>query len=207
MNEGATAVHEVTAELTPYDALEAAPHAIAPVVGRTWFMVAFPVLCAILGIALVIVLTPTVTAALFMLNPAIAIMAVPLMSTITAVAAVIGYVQGQGFAYNEHRRRFLAGMHRRGMPVTLKTRYAITPEALEIEHDRMKYRVGWNSISQVVETKAAWVLQVDLSSFCLPRIAFDDKPSERAFVAALLDNVSVATRERSADAVAFAKAD
>ena len=193
----------VTVEMTPHDALREAPHAIARTVGSQWFMLWMVLGGTVAGLLVPALIISPLMALLWQLNPVLAVAAAPLPTVLLVFGALIGYDQGSRWAMRTHQARFLANLHERGTPSRLTTQFSLAEDALEIAHERTAYRVAYAAISQIVRGPNSWLLQVDLTSFCLPIRAFADDAAQREFIADLLRRITPEARRRSEDALAF----
>lgn len=195
--------HEISFELGVQSLIDASSHAHARAVGSLRFMHLLPLAGALLGLTTGLVLEPSIQTALFFINPALAIVFMQLGSAVTVALALVGYAVGTNLASMTYHRRYLFGMYERGMPAQVTARYRLTNDALEAGNDRMTYCARWPAIAELVETPSAWVVVADMTTFVIPKSAFADENAQRGFVQSLLDRLSPAARDRSAEARAF----
>lgn len=196
---------EISFEITPQDSIDAAAYAHARAVGSLRFMSWLPVGGALAGLALGLALAPSLNAAMFLINPAIAIVFMSLPTGITVALAIVGYALGSRFAAKTYHRRYLFGMYERGMPARAAVTIRLTDAVFEAGNGRMTYSIGWPFIAEMVPTPIAWTVVADMTTFVVPKAAFADENAERHFVKEVLARISPSARERSTEARAFAE--
>ncbi|MDR7102606.1 hypothetical protein [Croceicoccus sp. BE223] len=209
MSEAATeaaAPSEVRFEITPQQSVDAAQAAHARAVGRMSFLTWIPLGGALAGYVLGLTLEQTINAAMFFINPALGIVFMGLGSAVTTALALIGYAVGLRMWARSYHRRYLFGMYERGMPARTTVTFRLTDTMLEASNERMSYAIGWPFIAELVEAPTAWTVVADMTTFVVLKSAFADKDEERAFVQTMLERLSPAARERSAEARAFVAA-
>lgn len=116
---------------------------------------------------------------------------------LTGIGAICGWSLGLSRAQREHRRRFLAAIRERGTPSEMNATFALGEAGLIIDTPRISYRVTTDAILEVIETATAWLIQVDITTVYLPKRAFEDADSERAFLEQLLASLLPEARDRS----------
>lgn len=117
---------------------------------------------------------------------------------LTAVTTIYGWAIGLTLGQRAHLKRFLAAIRRRGTPTDLAVTYALAAGGLSTDTQRIQYLIAYDAILEVIETSAAWLIQVDVTTFNLPKRAFHgDRASERAFINELLERVTPEAEARS----------
>lgn len=99
---------------------------------------------------------------------------------VTGIGAICGWSWGLTRAQRAHRKRFLAAIRSRGAPTKMAATFALGEAELSVDTPRVKYQIPFGVILEVVETSKAWLIQVDLTTFYLPKSAFHNKERERA---------------------------
>lgn len=197
---------EIRFEITPQQSVDAAQAAHARAVGRMSFMTWMPLGGALAGYVVGLTLEQTINAAMFFINPALGIVFMGLPTAITVALSLIGYGLGLRMSARSYHRRYLLGMYERGMPARTTVTFRLTETVLEASNERMSYAIGWPFIVELVETPTAWTVVADMTTFVVLKSAFAGKDEERAFVETMLERLSPAARERSAEARAFVAA-
>ena len=190
------------AELTTGSIISLAPIAQARMVGSQWFVFAYQVAGFVVGLLVGEVLLRLVPIAMIVggrLLPTYEIVDIARI-----MLAIVGWSVGLKLAQGRHQKRFLAGIRRRGTPVSVATTYAAADDALHIDGERMSYRVAWNALLEIIPSPEGWLIQADMLTFQLPNRAFVGEDEERAFLRAVLDRVRPEVRERSVEAASFA---
>lgn len=206
MSDPAATVTEASTTITVEQAIEESRYAHNRAVGSMRMVTWLPVACALAGLAVSMVLLPTIYALLFLVNPAFGIVLTMIDGGIHAAVTVIGYAVGQNLAARTYHRRYLLGMFQRGMPAQVEARYRVTDAAFEADTGRIAFAVHWPAVVELVETPKAWLLVVDTTTLVVPRTAFADRTEEKAFVAAILARIGPRAQDRSAEARAFVAA-
>lgn len=191
---------EISADITARQAVYEAHYAYSRVVGPMRFMKTWPWAGALLGVAIGIALGPSINAAMFLMNPAVAVVLMGVPTAITAVLAVLGFVLGLTAAERSYHQRYMIGMYERGMPAGVTARFVIGEDALVFDTTRIVHTVPWPCIAEVSPTPRSWLIAADFSTFVLPKDAFASEAEERAFIGAMVERLSPAARERSVEA-------
>ena len=118
------------------------------------------------------------------------------------VVALVASVQNRAIS-----RAYLANFTRLGIPQEIEARFEVLPEGLRLTTERITVFPRWSAVDTVERGTDGWVLSADHLTFLLPHDSFADEATARAFVAAIVEHLTEAARERSADAVAFARGD
>lgn len=195
-----TAPIEVSAPITAEKVFAELPLAHARAVGSLGFATTIPLLGALLGLALPMILLPTVYALLFWVNPVYGIWLNMIEGGLYAAFTVMGYAYGLRLTQRTYHRRYLLGMYRRGMPAEVTASYRVADAGFEVDTSRIRYSVRWPSILELVPTEASLLVVVDSTTFVVPRAAFADAAALRRFVTALLDRMTPQARDRSVEA-------
>jgi hypothetical protein len=103
------------------------------------------------------------------------------------------------------RRAYLANFARLGIPQEIEARFEVLPEGLRLSTERITIFPRWAAVDTVERGTDGWVLSADHLTFLVPHDSFPDEAAARAFVAAIVEHLTEAARERSRDAVAFAR--
>ena len=116
---------------------------------------------------------------------------------------VVAYVLScRHVAVARYRRRFAS----RGMPLELRLRLEVTPEALVYEIGAIRNIVGWSAVTELFAKKNYWIFIAQGSALFAPKRFFASSEAEKAFLAAALARMNEAARVRSPDAVKFIEA-
>jgi len=120
------------------------------------------------------------------------------------VGLAIGYFTWMFFyrriAVKLFRRRF----KRRGQPLVLPIRLEVRDDALIYDLGGVHQTIDWSCVTDLFPTKGYWVFLAQASPVFAPVRLFADAEAERSFVAAGLDRMTPAARQRSSKAVALA---
>lgn len=197
------AVAEISFEASAQEAIDAARAAHLRAVGPYRFLQLFPYSGAMIGFFIGLSLQPSIQAALFLFSPGLAIVFMGLGTAITAALAVTGFAMGLNLANRVFHRRYMLGMYERGMQARTQATFRVTDNALEATNGRLSYAARWPMIAELAATPSSWTVVVDMTTFVILKSAFADTTAERAFVAAILERLSPAARERSIEATAF----
>lgn len=104
------------------------------------------------------------------------------------------------------RRAYLKSFATLDIPTEIAAQFEILPEGLRLSTDRIVIFPRWHAIDTIERHALGWVLSADHLTFLLPRASFADTLAERAFVSAIVANLSDAARARSPAAAAFVSA-
>jgi len=197
----------ITAEIRTGEAFTVIPIAQARMVGSRKFMAAYQFAGLFAGMLLSSILAQLLP---FLLRP-FGIEAdwgdqwlVSLAIFLELLGTVMGYAIGWNAATRRHAKKFLAGIKTRGTPETIPFSYTIEPGGLLVASERIGHHLPWAAIQELIPAPEHWLLQVDTLSLIVPRRAFADEASERAFLGTVLARIAPDARERSVEAVAFA---
>jgi hypothetical protein len=102
------------------------------------------------------------------------------------------------------RRAYLANFGRLGIPEEIEARFEILPEGMPVTTARITIFPRWEAVDTVERGADGWVLSADHLTFLIPHDSFADEAAARTFVAAIVEHLTEAARERSPEAVAFA---
>jgi hypothetical protein len=193
-----------TAELQLEEILALAPLAHARTVGSELFVIGYQAAGVLLGVLGGSLLTSYIPLA-FRWGDYLVPTWAP-MQWLIVLCGITGWAFGATLAQSHHRTRFLAGIRLRATPDSMPASFAVEDRALRISTPRVEYAVAWDAVLEIIPSPAAWLLQVDLTTFQVPKRAFADEAQERAFVGKLLERVRPEVRERSIEAAAFAAA-
>jgi hypothetical protein len=117
---------------------------------------------------------------------------------LTGLGAICGWAVGMSLAQRAHLRRFLKAIRERGTPTQLAVSYALEDQGLSIDTGRIRYAISYEAVLEVIETPTAWLLQVDVTTFNLPKRAFSgDRATEFAFMERLLAGMTPQAQARS----------
>jgi len=97
-----------------------------------------------------------------------------------------------------HMRGFLRALRKLGTPERSRSHFRFDDAGLSIENGRIFYRVPWSVVLLVAPTRTHWLIQVDTTTFAIPRRAFANSMDEQAFVELARNSISEAARNRSA---------
>jgi len=189
------------AELALDSILSLAPKAQARMIGSTLFVYGYQLAGVVLGLLVGELLLGLVPVALVIRGSLVSTW--PAVDAIPVACGLVGWSFGLASAQKHHQRKFLAGIRRRGTPDSVDVSYTIAPDGLLMVTSRVSYRIAWEAILEIVPSPEGWLIQVDLTTFQLPRRAFATPTGERDFMRALLDRMGPEVRERSTEAVAF----
>jgi hypothetical protein len=130
---------------------------------------------------------------------------------VAGLAFVLPLIGGAAGLWLGHRRlgtilnkAYHAALAQRGSPATADCEWTVGDAGLVTRSPRGDGTTRWDAISEVFRADAYWIILADLSVNMIPRRAFADETSERAFIGALLARLPVLARERSGDAAGFA---
>ena len=182
--------------------LALAPLSHRRMVGSEAFVLIYQAVGAILGLTIGMVLTGFIPVAQIW-GGYLVPMFLP-MEAVMTVGGIAGWGIGLSLAQKRHQAKFLAGIKRRGTPDGAEVTFGVEAAGLRIRTARIDYLVAWEAILEITPSPAAWLVQVDLTTFLLLKRAFADKQAQRAFLADILTHVRPEVRERSPEAVAFA---
>lgn len=101
-------------------------------------------------------------------------------------------------------KAYHAALAQRGAPAAADCEWLLEADGLVTRSARGHGTTHWEAISEVFRADGYWIVLADLSANTIPRRAFADEASERAFIAALLARLPQLARERSGEAAAFA---
>jgi hypothetical protein len=126
----------------------------------------------------------------------------------TLIPAVLAYLVVALVASMQNRamsRAYLANFTRLGIPQEVEVRFEILPEGLRATTERITIFPRWAAVDTVERGADGWVLSADQLTFLIPHDSFADEGAARSFVAAIVEHLTERARERSHDAVAFAR--
>ena len=119
----------------------------------------------------------------------------------SGIFSILGFILGAVLAISFYNRvqlgGFLKGLRRLGSPDFLATRFRFDETGLEIDTDRVSYRLPWSAVLLFLPAPKHWLLQADTTTFAIPRRAFAKPEDEKAFVELAKSRLSEAARERS----------
>ena len=95
------------------------------------------------------------------------------------------------------RRKQLRHFESVGFSQHSTSHYRVEPLGLRTKTDGMDILSAWNAIQSVDRHGDAWVVFVERLFFLIPSAAFADRDAETAFIAAILDRMPQAARDRS----------
>ena len=120
----------------------------------------------------------------------------------SGIFSILGFILGAVLAISFYNRvqlgGFLKGLRRLGSPDFLPTRFRFDETGLEIDTDRVSYRLPWTAVLLFLPAPKHWLLQADTTTFAIPRRAFARPEDEQAFVELPKNAVSEPARQRSA---------
>jgi hypothetical protein len=128
----------------------------------------------------------------------------------TLIPALLAYLAVALVASGQDRvirRGYLANFTRLGIAQEFEARFEVLPEGLRLTTERITIFPRWEAVDTVERGADGWVLSADHLTFLIPHDSFADEAAARAFVAAILEHLTEAARERSAEAVAFGRGD
>ncbi len=149
---------------------------------------------------------PAIIAALIFATVSVAgtFLAVPLERTFgqwSGIFSILGFILGAVLAISFYNRvqlgGFLKGLRRLGSPDFLSTRFRFDETGLEIDTDRVSYRLPWTAVQLFLPSSKHWLLQADTTTFAIPRRAFARPEDEQAFVELAKNCLTEAARNRS----------
>lgn len=119
----------------------------------------------------------------------------------SGILSILGFILGAVLAIGFYNRvqlgGFLKGLRRLGSPDFVTTRFRFDENGLEIDTDRVSYRLPWTAVQLFLPSPKHWLLQADTTTFAIPRRAFAQPEDEQAFVELAKSSLSEAVRERS----------
>jgi len=115
------------------------------------------------------------------------------------VVGLVGSTQSRAI-----RRSYMRNFTELGIPREIDALFEVMPEGLRLSTDRITLFPRWQAVDTVERHELGWVLSADQLTFLVPRDSFAGRDSERAFVAALVEQLSPGARDRSPEAVALA---
>jgi len=127
-----------------------------------------------------------------------------LPTTVTALFAYFLVVLVSWLQNRAIGQAYLRNFTKLGIPLEVDAVYEVLPEGLRLTTDRTTLFPRWHSIDTVERVPQGWVISADQLTYLLPRESFADEASERALIAAIVENLSEQARERSPVAVGFA---
>jgi hypothetical protein len=127
-----------------------------------------------------------------------------LPTVITALFALIAVLLVGSIQNWAVRRAYLRNFTRLGIPTEIEAQFEILPEGLRLSTDRIEIFPKWHAVDTVERAESGWVLSADHLTFLIPAASLADKDAERVFLAALVERLTPAARDRSPEAVAFA---
>jgi hypothetical protein len=183
------------AVITFEESLAAAPVAIRRVLGSETFVLIHQVAGIVAGLLAGVLLSIALTSVLLAAGAA----AAPSSSgeLIIGIGAICGWALGLSRAQRAHQRRFLAAIRKRGGPREIAATFGLEGSVLKIDTPRVAYRVSSDAILDIIEAAHAWLIQVDITTFYLPKRAFGNETQEHAFIEQLLEIMEPDARARS----------
>ena len=97
-----------------------------------------------------------------------------------------------------HMRGFLKALRKLGSPATSRSHFRFDDAGIEIETGRVSYRCPWSAVLLVAHSPRHWLIQVDTTTFAIPKRAFASPVDEQAFVELAKNAISESARQRSA---------
>ncbi len=183
------------AVITFEESLGAAPAAVRRVLGSETFVLIYQVAGIVAGLLAGVLLSIALTSVLL----AAGATAAPSLSgeLITGIGAISGWAFGLSRAQRAHQRRFLAAIRKRGSPREIAATFELKGSVLKIATPRVTYHLSSNAILEIIEAAHAWLIQVDITTFYLPKRAFPNEMQEHAFIEQLLDVMEPDAKARS----------
>lgn len=129
----------------------------------------------------------------------------PYLPTIVLALAGLTGVGLVAWAYlGAARRKLLREFARLGIPLEIEGLYEVLPDGLRLTTERIQIFPRWAAIDTIEPVRHGWALSADQLTFLLPSASFAEEGEERAFLAAIVERLDDAARERSGAAVRFA---
>jgi hypothetical protein len=120
-----------------------------------------------------------------------------------AIGVACAFIAYWGIANRFALKRFRTEMVARGLPAEFPVEMALTPETLTYHVGDVQHIAKWSAVTEIFASRGFWLFMVDSAAWALPGRLFADKAAERAFIAAALEHLSDAARERSRSARAL----
>lgn len=77
---------------------------------------------------------------------------------------------------------FLKGLKQIGSPDVLPTRFRFDEQRIIIDTDRVSHNLPWEAVQFLLASRQHWLVQVDTTTFAIPKRAFSSSTDEQAFV-------------------------
>ena len=97
-----------------------------------------------------------------------------------------------------HMRGFLRALRKLGSPAMSRSHFRFDDDGFAIETGRIFYRLPWSAVLLVASTQTHWLIQVDTTTFAVPKRAFGLPSDEQAFVELARNSISETARAYSA---------
>lgn len=117
---------------------------------------------------------------------------------LSLLSVVIGGMVAIALYARLHMRGFLNALRKLGSPELSRSRFLFDEAGMAIETGRVSYRLPWSAVLFVASSRTHWLVQVDTTTFAIPRRAFAQLSDEQAFVDLAKRSISEAARARSA---------
>ena len=150
------------------------------------------IILAALGFAIVMVSSSL----LAMVLPLISLRLQGFENLLFTAAGLIGILLAFRILARQQLRSFLGGLRRLGSPEVFPTHFRFDEHGFEIDSNRHSYRAPWTSVLFVIPAPEHWLMQVDTTTFAVPKRAFG-KGGERSFLELAEQSLPPAARDRS----------
>ena len=117
---------------------------------------------------------------------------------LSLLSVVIGGMVAIALYARLHMRGFLTALRKLGSPEASHSRFLFDEAGMAIETGTISYRLPWNAVLFVAPSPTHWLIQVDTTTFAVPRRAFSEPSDEQAFVELAKSSISEPARQRSA---------
>jgi len=200
-----TAIPSAAGQVTAHEMSWAGRVGFDRIAHTDWHTLVYPMLAALTGAMLGMVVSGSL---LVLLPLTITLGNVMVFAAMAVVLPLIGGVVGLWLG---HRRlgtilykAYHSALAQRGSPPAAECEWTIGEDGLVTRSARGHGTTRWTAISEVFRADACWIVLADLSANTIPRRAFADETTERAFIGALLARLPQLARERSGAAADFA---
>lgn len=148
-----------------------------------------------------ILLASLIFAAASIIGTFLAVPLAPALGQWSQIFSILGFIVGAVLAITFYSRvqlgGFLKGLRKIGSPSSLTTHFRFDETGIAIDTQRVSHCVPWTAVQLFLAAPKHWLLQVDTTTFAIPRRAFAKPEDEQAFVELAKSRLGEAARERS----------
>jgi hypothetical protein len=102
-------------------------------------------------------------------------------------------------------KRFRRNMQVRNMPTNFSYSFSLADDQLILETQWVRKTAPWSSVTEIFRSGRYWIFLVGFDPWFAPSRFFSSAEEERNFIATAVNHLSSDARERSRDAVTFAR--